>query len=118
MNIKINNNKFKAKVVTSPEDRSEGMMFKNFDGFDAMLFIMDKDEEQSFWMKNCKVPLDIVFISRDTITKIHSNCQPCKSIKCPSYEGNGNIVLELPGGVCRKNNIKVGDKVVYLKNKL
>lgn len=115
MIIKVNSNNLNVKVVTSPEDRSEGMMFKTFNGFDGMLFIMDKNENQSFWMKNCKIPLDIIFISTNTITEIHKNCQPCNGGDCPTYEGRGNIVLELPGGACDEYDIKVGDEINYFK---
>jgi len=38
------------------------MMNKKFDNdFDGMLFLMD-DDSHSFWMKNCIIPLDIIFI--------------------------------------------------------
>lgn len=115
MKIKINNKNFNVIIQTSVEGRTEGMMGKRFDNFDGMLFIMDKNEEQSFWMKNCIVPMDIIFIINETITKIHENCPPCKSMNCPTYSGKGNIVLELPAGSCSKYNIEVGNKVAYYK---
>lgn len=115
MKIRINNNNFNVKLQTSVEGRTEGMMGKRFNNFDGMLFIMDKNEEQSFWMKNCIIPLDIIFIINDKITKIHENCPPCYSNDCPTYSGQGNIVLELPAGSCSLHNIKVGDKLAYFK---
>jgi uncharacterized membrane protein (UPF0127 family) len=115
MKIKINNTNFNVKLQTSVEGRTEGMMGKRFNNFDGMLFIMDKNEEQSFWMKNCIISLDIIFIINDKITKIHENCPPCYSNDCPTYSGQGNIVLELPAGSCSLHNIKVGDKLAYLK---
>jgi len=120
MKIRINNTTLNnVKVLTTPEDRGEGMMFKRFSAnLDGMLFVMDSVEEQSFWMKNCIVPLDMIFIINNTIEDIVDNCSPCKGNDCPSYDGRGNIVLEVEGGFCKKNNIKVGDKVVYFKKSL
>ena len=46
-------------------------------------------------MKDCKIPLDIIFINGNKITKIHHNCPPCKSNDCPSYVGTGDSILEL-----------------------
>jgi uncharacterized membrane protein (UPF0127 family) len=89
------------------------MMGKTFDGFDGMFFIMPKDGNQSFWMKNCIVPLDMIFISKNIINDISPNCLPCDADDCPSYKGQGGFVLEVPAGTCRNQGIKIGDIVDY-----
>jgi uncharacterized membrane protein (UPF0127 family) len=48
------------------------------------------------------------------IVNIHHNCPPCHSEECPSYCGNGNIVLELEGGTCENLGIEAGDSVKYI----
>jgi uncharacterized membrane protein (UPF0127 family) len=113
MVISINNNKFNCKVVSSPSQIKDGMMGKAFDGFDGMFFIMPKDGNQSFWMKNCIVPLDMIFISKNIINDISPNCPPCDADDCPSYKGQGGFVLEVPAGTCRNQGIKIGDIVDY-----
>jgi uncharacterized membrane protein (UPF0127 family) len=113
MEIKINDNRFNCKVVHKKEDISRGMMNKTFDSYEGMLFILPQKGEQSFWMKNCIIPLDIIFIDDNTITNISHNCPPCKEESCPSYKGYGGFVLELPGGTCKMMDIKKGDKVDY-----
>ena len=62
-------------------------------------------------MKNCVVNLDIIYIDENRITKIYHNCKPCYSEDCDHYEGFGDMILELPGGYCRKYNIKEGDEI-------
>lgn len=113
MKIKINDNIFDIKSVLTTKDIQNGMMGKKFDNFDGMLFFM-KNEPHSFWMKNCIVHLDILFIEDNTIVKIHHNCKPCFEENCESYEGYGNLVLELPGGTCKKYNIKDYDEIVLI----
>ena len=111
MKLSINGNIFKVKIQTSPEETQEGMMFKKFDKtFNGMLFVM-KNQEHCFWMKNCIVPLDIIFIDGEKINNIQHYCPPCKTKDCKTYDGYGDLVLELPGGTCKKYNINDGDQV-------
>ena len=111
MELIINKNKFKVKTVISSKDTSRGMMNKQFDDtFNGMLFIMSEGEH-CFWMKNCIIPLDIIFIDNDTITEIHSNCPPCKTKDCENYCGEGDMILELQGGTCKTLGIKIRDKI-------
>jgi len=113
MIIKINNNKFKVKTVITPKDTESGMMGKKFDSsYNGMLFLMD-DGEHCFWMKNCIIPLDIIFIDSNTITKIHHNCSPCTTDECVNYCGEGDIILEIMGGTAKKLGIKEGSVISY-----
>ena len=114
MKLSINDNIFKVKVQTSPKETQEGMMNKTFDKtFNGMLFVM-KNQEHGFWMKNCIIPLDIIIIKNNVVVNIHHNCPPCIEDDCPSYCGNGNIVLELQGGTCDRLGISAGDTINYL----
>jgi uncharacterized membrane protein (UPF0127 family) len=114
MKITINKNKFNVKTVMSPKDTSHGMMNKKFDEtFNGMLFIMSEGQH-CFWMKNCIIPLDIIFIDNNIITKIHHDCIPCKTKDCRNYCGEGDMILELQGGTCKKLKIKVGDELNHL----
>ena len=104
---------FKTKVLKTPEEITLGMMGKTFTGeFDALLFVMNKPESE-FWMKNCIVPLDVIFIHNGKITKIYHNCPPCKTEECKTYPGKGDLVIEMPGGTCKTLNIKTGAKVYF-----
>jgi uncharacterized membrane protein (UPF0127 family) len=89
------------------------MMGKKFDNnFDGMLFMMPEKKTQTFWMYNCIIPLDIIMIDGNVITKINHNCLPCGNEEdCEMFEGFGNTVLELNGGTCKELNIKEGDKI-------
>ena len=113
MVIQINDNNIKIKIVTTSKDISRGMMGKKFnDEFDGLLFLLEKGQH-AFWMKNCIIPLDIIFIDENLITKIHHNCKPCISDNCKNYTGYGNMVLELKGNKCNILNIKEGDKIKF-----
>lgn len=114
MNVKINNNIFKTKVLVDKNSQAIGMMGKTFDkSFNGLLFLMGMDR-QCFWMKNCIIPLDIIIIKNNLITTINHNCPPCKIINCPTYCGYGNIVFEILGGSCEKLGIEEGNFVEYI----
>ena len=111
----INNYIFKTKILTTNKEIELGMMGKKFtSAFDALLFVMNSPIS-SFWMKNCIVPLDVIFINNGKITKIHHNCPPCKTKQCTMYPGEGNLVIEMLGGTCKMLNIKRGNIVTFNK---
>lgn len=113
MNVTIGDNVFKVKLCTTQKSISEGMMGKNFnETFNGMLFMMPETTEQSFWMKNCIIPLDIIMINNGLINEIHHDCKPC-DYDCISYKGFGSEVLEIAGGTCEKLDIKKGDQVSF-----
>jgi uncharacterized membrane protein (UPF0127 family) len=115
MEIIINNNLFNVKSAITEKDVEEGMKNKKFnDAFNGMLFIMNEGVH-SFWMKDCIISLDIIFISDGKIQKIYTNCPPCREqddTKCSRYEGVGDMILEINGGDTIKYDIVEGDSVL------
>jgi uncharacterized membrane protein (UPF0127 family) len=112
----INKYIFKTKVLQTANEIKQGMMGKQFTSdFNALLFVLRNNNNTSFWMKNCIIPLDIIFIDDGKITRIHHNCPPCITDACKGYPGKGNLVLEMPGGTCKALNIKRGAKVEFIK---
>lgn len=113
LTITINNKKFKVKSMICDKDKSEGMMSKKFDKeYNGMLFLMSNGPH-CFWMKNCIIPLDIIFLKNGIIEKIHHNCLPCDTDDCENFCGLGDCILELQGGYCKKHGLKEGDSVLF-----
>lgn len=114
MRVKINDFYLNVKTLIDPKSQRIGMMGRKFDdSFDGLLFLMG-GKKQCFWMKNCIIPLDIIIIKNNVIVNIHHDCPPCYEEPCPSYCGNGNIVLELDGGACQMLEIEPGDTIEYI----
>jgi uncharacterized membrane protein (UPF0127 family) len=112
MNVIINNKKYPVEVKLTRKGKSQGMMDRDYlDG--AMLFVFNYPTNQTFWMKNCLIPLDIVFLDNGKITTIHHQCQPCDLDDCKRYSGYGNMVLEFNGGFCQENDINEGDQIQF-----
>jgi uncharacterized membrane protein (UPF0127 family) len=108
--ISINDLLIPVEVMRNFEDKIKGMAGRD-EMKAGMLFPYDDVSNQNFHMEGCNFPLDIVFINKGTIDTIHDKCPPCKKTPCPQYSGLADNVLELPGGYCKNNNIKTGDKV-------
>ena len=119
------NLKIKVELATAPYQWVKGLMFREFLSKDSgMLFVFPDERIRSFWMKNTKIPLDIIFISKDSperkIVDIKANFEPCPETKlmCPSYNSAAPsmYVLETNAGFAKKNDIKIGDSVEINRN--
>jgi uncharacterized membrane protein (UPF0127 family) len=65
MNVTIGGKMFPGEYLTNPEDIQKGMMGRDsLEG--CMVFKMGKGHH-SFWMKNCLIPLDIVFVLNNNL---------------------------------------------------
>jgi uncharacterized protein len=114
MPVIINNKKFSSENLNTPEEIQKGMMGRSsLNG--CMVFNLGQVGHHSFWMKNCLINLDIIFVNKDRITKIHRNCPPVgkNELNPKRYTGIGDRVIEFPSGVT--NDFKEGDKVTFLK---
>ena len=105
----------KAEVAEKEEDRNYGFMNrKNIPDGTGMLFVFEKEQILSFWMKNTPHPLSIAYIdSRGKIRNIYDmtpfSLTPIKSTSSVRY------ALEVPQGWFTTNNINIGDIVSWDK---
>jgi len=102
------------EIVSKTKDVQQGLMYrKSMDENKGMLFLMNKEEPQSFWMKNTHIPLDIIFInSNKEIVMIRPNTIPYSKAPVPS-DVAAKYVLEVNSDYCKKYNVKIGDKVSF-----
>lgn len=105
------------EIADTPEKRAQGLMYRSsLVQESGMLFVFPEEGIRNFWMKNTRIPLDILFISaQKEIIGISRNAQPCINDICPhiSSETPAQYVLELPGGFTSENDIMVGDSVKF-----
>lgn len=90
----------------------KGLMFRESLAPKAgMIFDLSKVEKVAMWMKNTKIPLDMIFIDKDgTISWIFENAEPeSKTLIMPPFPAVA--VLEVNAGDVQKNKIKTGDVV-------
>ena len=100
-----------AEIAEKTEDRNHGFMErKTIPDGTGMLFIFERDQILSFWMKNTPHPLSIAFIdSRGKIRNLY-DMKPF-SLSSISSTVSCRYALEVPQGWFDKNNIKPGDSI-------
>lgn len=94
----------KAELADTTLKRATGLMFRdslppNY----GMLFVFTEEQEWAFWMKNTRIPLDIIWMDkRKTIIHVERNVPVCTRTddSCPNYQPSSPamFVLELSAG--------------------
>lgn len=83
----------------------------------GMLFVFDTEEPRSFWMKNTKISLDMIFMNKKgVIVTIFERTTPFQEF--PTYTSSPSMfVLEINGGQASELSLQVGSKIDidYLK---
>jgi len=111
----IGGKKFNLETASSLKDREAGLSGReNLCEDCGMLFLFDRKGKYSFWMKDMKFDLDIIWIFGNEIVSLVKNISyenGAEEIINP--ETFSDKVLEINSGLCDKLNIKVGDKVKF-----
>ncbi len=110
--------KISAEVADNPETRQHGLMFRDhLSDNGGMLFIFSEPGFHLFWMKNCKFPLDIIWLNESKeVIYISKATPPCRSDICPSYgptDKKALYVIEVVAGFTEKERLKLGLKVKF-----
>jgi len=101
-----------AEMARTEKERNNGYMYrKNIPDGTGMLFLFDRDQMLSFWMKNTPHPLSIAFI--DSLGRIRDifDMTPY-SIANINSTVNVRYALEVPQGWFTRTGIKTGDILV------
>ena len=113
--------KVNAELANTEDERRLGLSFRQYLGdYDGMFFVFDQDVSTPFWMKDMKIPLDIIFVdSNYFIVDIKEAQTPCSDSYCPSiYSATPfRYVLEVNSGFVEKNGItKDGSLVLHIED--
>ena len=118
VNVTVNGLVLIADIAATDEQMVKGLSVKDtLAENEAMLFGFDNEAEHTFWMKNMKFPIDIIWIDADkTVVHIEHNLQPCSpNLLCPTYKPieDSLYVLETVAGFAEKHDIAKGTPVHF-----
>lgn len=104
------------EVARTPQQQQMGLMYRtSLAANRGMLFPFAPPQPVSFWMKNTKIPLDMVFLRDGQVKALKVNVPPCTTNPCPTYGPESEIlidqVIELRAGRAAELALKVGDRV-------
>lgn len=111
----LNQKVFKAEIACTEKDKESGLMNRtDIQENSGMLFIFDKTQTLSFWMKNTLIDLSIAYIDKDwnivDIREMKANDLTFINSKKPAI-----FALEAKSYWFSKNNIKIGDNIKMLR---
>jgi uncharacterized membrane protein (UPF0127 family) len=116
----------KVEIARTEAERNRGLMFRKDLSPDAgMIFLFDRPGFHPFWMANCLISLDIIWLDKDAriVSTAESvppcrlpDCDPpCGSSACPTYSPTAGTeslyVVEVVPGFARRHKLKIGDRV-------
>ncbi|MEP5253508.1 MAG: DUF192 domain-containing protein [Winogradskyella arenosi] len=91
-----------------------GLMYRtSLETNQGMLFIFPDEQMRNFYMKNTKIPLDIIYINKaKRIVSIQKQAQPMDLTSLPS-EAPATYVLEINGGLSDSWGLQIGDRIDF-----
>ena len=114
--VELKGHRYSIELAEDEAAREYGLMNRTeMDPDHGMLFVFPNDEPRAFWMKNTKIPLDMIFIDKDRrIVSIKHDAPPCVTARCPAFMSEGPVryVLELNGGQAARLGLIAGDELI------
>jgi hypothetical protein len=112
--VKVGDQTIDLEVAKTEEQQAMGLMYrKQLENNRGMLFPFKPARPVGFWMKNCLINLDMVFLRNGQVVAIANNVPPCQKEPCPVYGPQTSVdqVIELRGGRAKELGIKQGDRL-------
>jgi uncharacterized membrane protein (UPF0127 family) len=112
---------FALEVAADDLARQRGYMGREKIGpREGMIFVFDDTGRHSFWMKDCKVALDMVWLDASLrVVWVAPDRTPCPaSGDCPSIAPPipARYVLEFAAGTVAAESLRAGESVVVLSD--
>jgi uncharacterized protein len=110
----IKGERFQLEVARTPKQQATGLMYrKRLEADRGMLFPVNPPEAVELWMKQTRVPIDMIFLKNGKVLSLRENITPCQVNPCETYSSGGVVdaVLEVRGGTVGRLGLKVGDAV-------
>lgn len=106
-----------AEVMIDPPDRARGLMFRDSLPEDrAMLFVFDDVGFHTIWMKDCRFPIDIVWLDEaQRVVHVAEAVPPCRKDPCPVYQPmqRAAYVVEMNARQARREKATVGQTISF-----
>lgn len=114
--VELKGRRFTVEVADDDVERARGLMFRDQLAADrGMLFIHDFEEPQAYWMKNTRIPLDILYFDHSLkLVSAQKRVPACSAgDRCPPFpsEGPALYVLEINAGLAETLDVKPGDEL-------
>ena len=105
------------EIADTDYDTQTGLMYRNsMEDNQGMLFVFPTMRERFFYMKNTKIPLDLIYLDNNKqIVSFQENARPLDEGSLPS-KVPAQYVLEVNAGLADKWLLEIGDRIEYTDN--
>lgn len=115
--VEIGGARYDVEIANDDQERARGLMFRDsMAAGSGMLFVHEREEMLSYWMKNTRIPLDILYFdSARRLVSQQRDVPPCSlGNACPSYPSSApaRYVLELNAGEAARLGLEDGSTLV------
>ena len=101
-----------VEIARTEDERATGLMHrKKLPDGKGMLFIFERDQQLSFWMKNTLIPLSIAFIASDGRIIEIKDMQP-QDLNSVKSSRSVRYALEVPQGWFARAGVQAGDVIL------
>ena len=111
--VELGGRRYLVEIAATDAQRERGLMFRDQLAVDhGMLFVHEREEPQAYWMKNTRIPLDILYF--DNARRLVSQQRDVPSCSlgdaCPPYPSvaPARYVLELNAGQAKALHLQDG----------
>ncbi len=110
--IPVGGKPVKMQLAVKPREMEHGLMERrDLKPDEGMLFIYERPQQMSFWMRNTPTPLDIGFFSADGVLKEIYQMYPYDETPVPSRSTELKFALEMNQAWFAANEVKPGAKI-------
>ena len=121
--IRLGDRRLELEVARTPQQQAMGLMYREELPDDrGMVFPFNPPRPVSFWMKNVRINLDMIFLFEGDVVGLAEDVPPCETVasRCPTYGPGDRVlvdaVIELRGGRAAELGIEVGDRLEVVRD--
>lgn len=116
--VEVGGERFTVELADDFEERARGLMYRESMPQDhGMLFVHEREAPLAYWMKNTRMPLDILYFDAERrFVSAQRGVPTCSAgNRCPNYPSAGpaKYVLELNAGRSEALSLKPGDPITF-----
>ena len=116
--VELAGTRYTVEIADNDAERARGLMFRDsMDADRGMLFVHEREEPLAYWMKNTRIPLDILYFNSEReLVSQQRDVPPCSAgDRCPPYPSDApaRFVLELNAGEAARLGLKNGAVLTF-----
>lgn len=114
--VRVGSGVFMARIADQTDERIKGLSgVKSLSDTEGLLFDFETEGKWGIWMKDMKMPIDIIWLNEDKEVVYIVEQAPAELGTSKTYqpEDPARYVLEVKAGAVTDNKISVGDTATF-----